>query len=540
MRGAQWVPFGREFCNGLAVMRDALWSLSARELSNHLDARALRSREIVDAYLARIETFNPSLRAYTEVFSVEARREAELRDQERDAGQRRGPLHGVPVSIKECFDLEGLASTLGLESRLGQKARRDAAMVTLLREAGAVILGRTNLSQTMLFSESRNPLYGQTANPFSSRHTPGGSSGGEAAAIAAGLSPLGLGTDIGGSIRSPCHFSGICGLKPTLDRLPMLGVATVLKGQEAVRSQCGPMARTVDDLVLFFEALSPERASALDPRVPPLPMQVSPRVDARGLRVGYYAEDGVLPVSRAVARAVDVTRALLAERGAKLVPFTPPDVPALFDRYLRVVSADGGQNLLEAVGKGEIDPSLKGLARIVKMSPAVRSSLARAAALAGQARAAKLLEGVGEKTVAAYWQLIDQLRAHRARVIDAMARTGVDVIVCPAFATPALPHGMSKNFTPAAAPAITWNALQFPAGVVPVTRVRSDEIERPHPRDMVERHAARVDRESAGLPVGVQVVARPWDDARVLETMGLIESALRDTLEYPRTPIEPR
>ena len=118
-------------------------------------------------------------------------------------------------------------------------------MVTLLREAGAIVMGRTNLSQLCLFAESRNPVVGQTANPWSAGHTPGGSSGGEGAAIAAGLSPLGVGTDIGGSIRVPAHFCGIAGFKPTLDRLPMRGIGTGIAGQEAVRAMCGPMARTV-------------------------------------------------------------------------------------------------------------------------------------------------------------------------------------------------------------------------------------------------------------------------------------------------------
>ena len=157
------------------------------------------------------------------------------------------------------FRSVGLPTTMGVRGLLHHRAARDAVMATMLRESGAVILGRTNLSQTMLFAESRNPIYGQTANPFSLDHTPGGSSGGEAAAIAAGLSPLGVGTDIGGSIRTPCSFTGIVGFKPTLDRLPSRGQGTILKGQEAVRSQCGPMARTVADLDLFFRAMDPAR-----------------------------------------------------------------------------------------------------------------------------------------------------------------------------------------------------------------------------------------------------------------------------------------
>src|SRR5205814_3992006 len=133
------------------------------------------------------------------------------------------------------------------------------AMVAILRERGAILLGRTNLSQTMYFPEARNPLFGETANPWSGAHSPGGSSGGEGAAIASGMSPLGIGTDIGGSIRVPAHFCGVAGIKPTLDRLPMRGIATGIAGQEAVRAMCGPLARTAGDLQFFFGALDPKR-----------------------------------------------------------------------------------------------------------------------------------------------------------------------------------------------------------------------------------------------------------------------------------------
>jgi fatty acid amide hydrolase len=521
-------------------MSEAAWSLSATQLAQRLADGRLSSRDAVEAHLARIDALDPQLRAFTSVLATEARAEATARDTERAEGKVRGPLHGLPVTLKECFDLEGLPTTLGLSSRTTARARRDAALVTALREAGAVILGRTNLSQTMLFAESRNPLFGQTANAFSRDHTSGGSSGGEATAVAAGMSPLGFGTDIGGSIRSPAAFSGICGFKPTLDRWPMRGVGTVLVGQEAVRSQCGPMARTVADLALAFEALNPARLSAIDPRVPPLPWASHTDVDVSSLRVGYYTDDGMIPVSRAVARGVERARDLLRARGLTAVPFTPPDVPGMMELYVKAVSADGIAALIAAVGDDPIDPSLQGLARVAKLSPRVRGALSRAAVLAGQDRSARLLDSLGEKPVSAFWALVDALRAYRHRLVEALDRAQLDIVLCPAYATPALPHGMSKNFTLASSPAMVWNVVQFPAGVVPVTRVRPEETTRPHPRDLLERHAARVDAQSAGLPVGVQVVARPWRDHEALAVMAALEAALHDAPDCPRTPIDPR
>jgi fatty acid amide hydrolase len=518
----------------------ALWERSATELAALLAKGEVSSREVVDAHLDRIASVDGSVRAFTEVFRERARADADARDNERRAGNVRGPLHGLPVSLKECFDLEGQATTLGLTTWRDNRAPRDASLVTLLREAGAVFLGRTNLSQTMLFSESRNPVYGQTANPFSLAHTPGGSSGGEAAAVAAGMSPLGVGTDIGGSLRSPAHFSGVCTLKPTLDRLPSRGQSTALKGQEAIRSAPGPMARTVGDLWLFFNALDPARMSALDGRVAPLAWSDPADVDVTGLTVGWYTDDGVLPVSRAVARGVERAREVLSRRGCRVIPFGPKDVNGLLARYLGALSADGGVTLREVTGDGPIDPVMASLRQVAALPDAARKAAAGALSLAGQKRTAMLLRAIGEKSVAALWKLTDALRGDRAAFLDAMAAAGVDAIVCPAYATPALPHGMSKNFTFASSTAITYNAFQLPAGVVPVTRVRRDETTRDASSDLIERHAAKVDAESEGLPVGVQVVARPWQEATVLAVMAAIEADVRDDADFPRTPVTPR
>ena len=217
---------------------------TAVELCRLLAAGEISSEELTRAHLDRIDRVDARVKAFTMVLRHEALAAARRADEERRRGDARSPLHGLPISVKESLDMAGLASTLGAVSRKTHRAGEDAVVIELLRDAGAVILGRTNVSQLLLYHESRNPLFGQTANPWSLDHTPGGSSGGEGAAIAAGMSPLGVGTDVGGSIRVPAHFSGIAGLKPTLDRWSNGGSNTALRGQEAVRSQVGPMART--------------------------------------------------------------------------------------------------------------------------------------------------------------------------------------------------------------------------------------------------------------------------------------------------------
>lgn len=518
----------------------ARWSLPLGAMIDGLARGEFSSRELVDAHLDRIHSLDARLHAFTTVFDDEARAQATRLDDERASGSVRGPLHGVPISVKECFDLEGHPTTLGLRSRQSALATRDAAMVTLLREMGAVVLGRTNLSQTMLFAESRNPLFGQTANPWSLAHSAGGSSGGEAAAVAAGMSPLGIGTDIGGSVRSPAAVCGVCALKPTLDLLPMRGVQGVLRGQEAVRSMIGTLTRTVDDLARVYSAFPRDRMAALDPRVPPLPWRDPGEVNLRGLRVGWYTDDGTLPVSASVRRAVETAADVLAAQGVTVIPCTPPNVPGLVADYLGALSADGGVTLRAALGSDPPDPTLAPLLSLAKIPDRGRVVLARAASLVGQGRLGAMLDAMGEKSVAELWRLTDRLRAWRFEVLDVMDRARLDALLCPAFATPALPHGMSKNFTLASVSALTWNAAQFPGGVVPVGRVRGDETRRAGGRDAMERHAAKVDAQSAGLPLSVQVVGRPWQEPTVLALMAAVERVVREAEDFPRTPVDPR
>lgn len=497
------------------------------------------ARDVALSHLQRIEQVDGRVHAFTEVLRDQALADADASDARRRRGETRGPLDGVPVTVKECFDIAGHDTTLGLPSWRGRTAVSDAAMVQALREAGAVVLGRTNLSQTMLFVESRNPLFGQTANPWSSAHSPGGSSGGEGAAIAAGMSPLGVGTDIGGSIRVPAAFCGICGIKPTLDRLPMRGYHAVLSGQEAVRGMCGPLARTVGDLALFFRALDPHRLSQLDARVPPVPWEDPDGVTIRGMRAGLYVDDGVLRASRAIGRAVERAAEALRSQGATVVHFEPPDASGVLGAYLGALSADGGRALLDALEGGEVDPVLEPLRRLAPVPNGVRRIAAQVARALGQPGLGLMLGSMGAKTAAQLWEVTARLRAHRGALLAAMDAEHLDVLLCPAFATPALPHGASKNFTIGSSFSILFNAAQFPAGVVPVTRVGPNETTREASRDFIEKRAAEVDAASEGLPVGVQVVARPWRDHVALAAMRAIEASVTSDRGFPATPVEP-
>jgi fatty acid amide hydrolase len=514
--------------------------MTATALLRALEAGDLSSRQIVEALHRRADAVDGSVGALVHQLRDEALARAREADDARARGERRGPLHGLPITIKENIDTRGLASTLGMRARQGTPAEEDAVLVKMAREAGAIVLAKTNVPQTLLSPmETTNALFGTTRNPFSLDHGPGGSSGGEGAALASGSSVLGIGTDIGGSIRNPAAYCGVAGLKPTAHRWSNRGSNTALAGQETIRSQTGPMARTADDVALLFGALDPVRQAAMDPAVPPLPAVDPTTVDVSGLRVGVYDDDGFFTPGAAPRRAVRMAADVLERAGAQVVPYEPPNVEEIVYLYFSVLGSDGSATLREALGSEPVIDPLKTIFRLAQLPSAARRTLGLAARAMGERRVAGLLARLGEKRVQELWRMTarrtalvhDELRAWDDRALDA--------VVCPAQVTPACPHGLSHDFTLSICYVARANLLNQPAGVVPVTRVRPDETRRDKPRDRLDKRAAQIEERGAGLPVGVQVVGRAWREQTVLRLMQVIETGVRSEDGFPRTPVDP-
>ncbi|UCC93731.1 MAG: hypothetical protein JSW25_03445, partial [Thermoplasmata archaeon] len=226
--------------------------MGAAEIAQRIRSGEVTSAQVTQAFIARIKEVDPSLNAVVVPLFDEAMAQAAEADRAVSEGRELSPLHGVPMTIKEQYNVRGTPTTLGLESLADNVYDWEGLLVTKLRSAGVVFLGKTNVPQLLVADETDNTVYGRTNNPWDTDRSPGGSSGGESALIAARGSPLGLGGDFGGSIRVPCHFSGIAGLKPTTGRLALSDVPTGIyaAGQEAVLFQAGPMARHVDDLAV--------------------------------------------------------------------------------------------------------------------------------------------------------------------------------------------------------------------------------------------------------------------------------------------------
>ena len=515
--------------------------LSALELKASLDRGELSSVEVIRALAARNEAVDARVSGFVHRFFERALKEAAIADAARARGESLGPLHGLPLTLKENLDTEGVPSTLGFQSRLDQPAREDATVVRLARSAGAIILGKTNVPQTLLSPmETTNRIWGTTRNPWSASHAPGGSSGGEAAAIATGQSAFGIGTDVGGSIRIPAHFCGIAGLKPTWGRWSNRGSCSVIPGQETIRAQTGPLARTVSDLAFLLRAIPTPAHSQLDPNVPPVPLSNPDDVDVSSLRIGYYEDDGILSPASSVRRAVRRAVKALERTDATVEPYLPRRAMETVLLMFSVLSSDGGASV-EALLDGEsvIEP-LRMTRRIARLDGRVRKALSRGARAMGEERLSAVLNRLGRKSIEEYWALTAKRAAFRSSELESWDEQKLDAVVCPVHVTPAVPRGESKDFTLSFCYVARYNVLDFPAGVVPVCRVRADETKREESGDLFERRAASVEARSEGLPVGVQVIARPYREDIALAVMKAIENDVRQEKDFPWTPIEPK
>jgi fatty acid amide hydrolase len=515
---------------------DTLFEWSAEQILERIAAGEISASDVTQIYIARIERVNPRINAIVVPMFDQARADAAAVDAARKRGEPLGPLAGLPITVKESFHVAGTPTTVGLTARASHKAPADAFHIARMRAAGAVVLGKTNVPQLVMSNDSQNPLYGRTKNPWNLERSAGGSSGGEAAAIAAGCSPLGIGSDIGGSVRLPANVCGICALKPTSGRLTMAGHLDVVPGQETILAQPGPMARFVGDLDMAFRFLCTPEQSLVDPTIPPVPPAAEGALTR--LRVGFYTNNGVLAPAPAVARAVREAADALRGRGLEVEEWQPPDMTEAFELWLGLLMADGSAHLRQLCAGSKMDAVQRRtfaagrwphrfLASVV--APILRAS--------GQRHTADAVRSIGRRSARDYWRLTKRRTQYRTKFLTAMARGGFDAILCPVDALPAMIPGRSEDLIHALSYSATYNLLGMPGGAVAATRIRpGEESNRPESRDVVERAARETEKGSTGLPVGVQVVARHWREDIVLSLMRLLEEHFSQQPDYPARP----
>lgn len=529
---------------------DSLLSMTATELCKAMADGIITSEYLVRFYVARSMLANEKLNCVTEQRYVAAVEEAKVCDAERLAGggeSRIGPMHGLPVSIKEQIGQAGFDATCGACCRLFKPCSEDAVLVTLLRSAGAIPICRTNVPQLLMLPETFNLIYGTTCNPHNVNRTCGGSSGGEGALIAARASPLGLGTDVGGSIRIPAALNGICGFKPTVDRLSYRGVAVPRlaneTGQREVRSSPGPMARCVDDLELAMAVLCRSDMYHADPTIPPMPWdhaEFERAARSTRLKFGYYKDDGWFTPAPACTRAVEATVAALRDAGHEVVEFPPIGIADAAKNFLSIFSAEGGmQSFIEGIEGEQLHESYAFLYLLARIPNWVRTVLAFVLRrLLNQHRMAQIMSATMRCSAYKYWQVIVERQKLREAFLERFRAEGIDALLCPAFGLAAFSHGLSVKLNQACSYTFVFNSFNFPAGTIAVGTVRADEQWYGDERtDSIAKLAAQECRGTEGLPVGVQVVGVPWREEKCLGAMKVVESALRAAgHELPRPP----
>src|SRR5213593_1987074 len=317
--------------------------LPAVQMAEQIRHRKISPVELVEAHLRKIKKLNPVLNAFVQVDAEGAFRQAREAEVAVRRGAKLGALHGVPVSIKISIEVAGFRCEAGTKLRTGHVATQDAPLVARLRRAGAIILGLTNTPELLMAWETDNLLYGRTNNPWDLSRTPGGSSGGEAAAISSGMSAGGVGSDGGGSIRVPAHFTGICGLKPTPGRIPATGHFPESVGPFALLGVVGPMARTITDLKILFEVM--QGLDYGDTSAAPVPVRWPKPEDLKNVRIAYFEDDGRTPVTPETRVAIQTAAKALQEAGFHVEPFRPDGLEDARQLWWKFFGIAGGMLL---------------------------------------------------------------------------------------------------------------------------------------------------------------------------------------------------
>ncbi|KAH6886312.1 amidase [Thelonectria olida] len=507
--------------NGKHTAQDGalLDTASADELVDQLVKGKTTCTAVANAYIKRAIQVHAESNCLTEIVFHDALQHASQLDEQLKHLSTEGrvsnlPLLGVPVTLKDQFNVKGYDTTIGYVGRANAPASDDAVVVKMLRSLGAVIIAKTNLPQSIMWCETENPLWGLTTNPVHRGYTPGGSTGGEAALLACKASMLGWGTDIGGSIRIPSHMMGIYGLKPSSARLPYRGVPVSTEGQEHVPSAIGPMARSLDTIHLTMTSLINARPWDMDARCAPIPWREDMYTDTLNgpLTIGVLFEDGVVrptpPITRVLRQAVDVLR----DAGHDVIEWNGE----LHEQCIRVMdkfyTVDGGEDIRRDIAAGG-EPFIPHVERLVNRGKPI--------------------------TVYEYWQLnrkkVDLQQAYLEKWDSIRSsKTGrkADIILMPPMPHTAVPHQGCRwvGYTK------VWNFLDYPALVIPGGAVCDEDAKEPWgfeawgPEDewnakLWENH--RDEMASLRLPVGLQIVGRKLEEERVLAAGKVVDDLLR-------------
>ncbi|KAG7528080.1 hypothetical protein FFLO_06433 [Filobasidium floriforme] len=468
--------------------------------------------EVTKAYCKRACVADQLLNCISEPLFERAMTRAEFLDDYMEKhGKPIGPLHGLPMSLKDQFNIEGVITSLAYVGRAGCVAEYTSPIVTILENAGAIIIAKTTVPVSMMIWETKSNLFGTTRNPHDRSLTPSGSSGGEGAMVAFGGSAVGLGSDIGGSIRTPAFCCGIYGLRPSHGRTPDLDVETTLPGLEAIRSTIGPLARSARDLDLVFRTIIDASPWKHDPVC--LPIEYTPVVLTRKISFAWSMGDSVLSPSPPVARAMNRVRRALENLGHEVVEWTypePRELETLFDELVHI-AGDRGEGVAEELARGN-EPWIESIREVVCPDSALPRISSWYALMVRQYRRQQYQIRYFRE-----WQKTSEITA-TGRPFDALIQ--------PILTEPAWKFGNDFPYSyTVLAPILDLSSAAFPVPLVE----GQDELPNWEPSGIRSNGVSVIDHgleNKTHIPVGLQVIAGRLEDEKVLAVTSLISAAL--------------
>lgn len=481
----------------------------ATDILDNLAAGRAQPLEALQERVVRLQEWDPKVRAAMHTMFETAVARVRALEHDDDGAL----LRGVPISLKGNLVCAGTPTHNG--TMHPREAEEHGELVRKLLDAGAIPFVKSNVPQLLMLPETVNHVVGRTLHPTHHDRTCGGSSGGEAVLVALDVSPLGFGTDIGGSIRIPASFCGVYGFKPTPSRVPVGTQTTHAALQQAIPTSSGPLARCVEDLELAMRVICHDHA-------PWRPALARGAGHTTPLRWGFWSTSSYIEPCATQQRAVEEAAQALLHQGGTIRRVNAPDLRAVTHLYFALMSAEGGMRAFRQLLGSE--PPVREYAQLLllaRLPSFLRPLLAWVVRrVLGEPRVADLILCTGAKDVLTYFELQRQMRVMQTEWQRWMDAEELDVLLLPACPTPAFQHGASRDLTPTLSTTFWANLLQCPAAVSPWTTVRDDECAYvSHHDDRWSRAMRRVMQGAAGLPVGVQVMTRPFHDETAMRAL---------------------
>ena len=520
-------------------------------LKRLLDMRKLSSVDLLCIYFKRAITIGLDHALITEVNFEESMQMAKECDRIRatkyanmPVKDKEGLLFGIPISIKDLFEMKGFECNYGCGALCNNPKKEDGYAVKLLREEGAIPFIRSNIPQVSFAFECWNGIYGRGLNPWNKSRTPGGSSGGEAGLVAARCSPIGLGSDMGGSIRCPANFCGVYGFKPSSTRVSNKGYSQLTKAFEGVSCfvpvSIGPLAKSTDDVELMMKCFLNERfhhenqnKDGGDPYFIPIPWNEKLFIEKRQYRIGYLRNNDLMPVSASYLRAMDETADALRSNGHTLIEVEINFLDSIQGLYTQSVTADPNFGIFtDAVQEQGLDSELfEKLNLITGLPKCLKSIIGSVTKCLGMPRVAGLMSNTNPKTAHELLELMDSIKTLKLKFMKWWNVYNLEALIIPNLGMPAFKHGFSGDISVFGGYTMLGNLMDLPCGAIPITIVGEnetiyDEIMRSN-RDMIAKKAQENLNESQGLPVGVQVITPFMEEEKCVYLMKQIEEKIR-------------